>query len=75
MPMIKVRQKEVAAYFNMNQSITSQHIRNGNRLDYVYIVFSRQELSDAQKEDYLIRTSLSEYMKKKLWAIYQERVS
>lgn len=72
---IDVPNYTIAAYLDMNPTNVSRYIKRGDRMDLVYAVLTRTDLTDKQKKNYIMGTSLSEYFKSKIWRVYQERVN
>lgn len=75
MSIEKVKTKLLVSYFNIAHATVTAHIRRGNRLDLVYVVLNRPELTDKQKENYVLKTSMTDYMKLKVLAAYIDNKS
>jgi len=58
-------------FFSMHRTAIYRHIKRGLRLDYIYIVLNRPELTTKEKRDYIYKTSMSFGMKENIWSRYQ----
>ena len=65
-----VSTNKIADFFGMSRTDVNKNIAKGNRLDLVYSVLSKDNLTLSQKKDYLRNTSLSEGMKNNLFERY-----
>jgi|LGVF01.2.fsa_nt_gb hypothetical protein len=61
----------LADFFGMGTMDTNRHIKNGLRLDYIYIVLNREDLTIKQKRNYIKNTSMSLGMQENIWNRYQ----
>jgi len=59
--------KELADFFGMEKVDIGKHFAKGNRLDYIYIVLNRDDLTTREKKTYLYKTSMSEAFKDNIW--------
>ena len=70
---VKVTNFVIGNYFGIHHTVARQHIiARGNRLDLVYVVLNRRDLTDKQKRAYIMGTSLTELMKQKVWTRFLE---
>jgi len=57
----------LADFFGMEKVDIGKAFAKGYRLDYVYIVFNRDDLTIREKKTYLYKTSMSESFKNNIW--------
>lgn len=55
--------RELADFFSMHNVDVYRCLRMGLRLDYVYIVFNRDDLTIKEKREWLYKTSMSKRKK------------
>jgi hypothetical protein len=58
-------------FFSMHLTQVSRHLKSGLRLDNIYIVLNRPDLTTKEKRDYVFRCSMSFSMKENIWNRFQ----
>ena len=67
----QIKNSVLAEYFYMHKTQISRHLKSGLRLDYIYIVLNRPDLTTKEKRNYIFNTSMSFSMKENIWSRYQ----
>lgn len=67
----RVKTSLLVDFFSMPLSVVNRHLRSGLRLDCLYIVLNRPDLTTKQKRDFVFNTSMSFSMKENIWNRFQ----